>query len=198
MSTVESSNGEQPSRGEEPIPPPWPLHPLPKEDEVITSWLMRFAAAQNLTPLALLAFLDDAPLKNFRPEGYEPYYARLASISGLSEARLRALVPAKDWHAVDRMRNSLYSCCPECLVTDPIPYLRRSWQHQDVFVCPVHRLMLSRQCFVCHTHWELRAFNPGTPTGPHDWSVCPNPRCGASVLESRSGELREDHPIFWL
>jgi hypothetical protein len=172
---------------------PWSIHPWPFADETITSWVIRFAQAQGISPRRFLALLSQTPLREFNPSSYRPYYAVLAAVSGLDEAHVRSL------NEIDTaLPSSILSCCPECLATDEVPYIRASWHWSTTFVCPVHRALISTECHVCGQLRVLAPFKTGRTFTPQALQHCLNPKCHSRIEESASGHLQGDHPALWL
>ena len=146
-----------------------------------------------MTPRRFMAFLSESPLGKFSLFSYEPYYAKLAAVSGIDEARVRSL------NAVGiALPSSILFCCPECLATDGVPYIRASWHWPTTFVCPVHRALISTVCHLCGQLRVLAPFKPGQQFTPQALRYCLNPNCHSRIEESASGHLEEDHPSLWL
>ena len=146
-----------------------------------------------MTPRRFLALLNQTPLMEFYPTSYKPYYAVLAAVSGFNESHIRSL------NSVDTaLPSSILACCPECLATDDVPYIRASWHWPTTFVCPVHRSLISTVCHVCGQLRILAPFKLGATFTPQALRSCLHPNCHSRVEESASGHLPEDHPALWL
>lgn len=146
-----------------------------------------------MTPRRFLAFLSQTPLGSFNPGSYEPYYALLAAVSGIEETQIRSL------NAVDiALPTSILYCCPECLATDAVPYVRASWHRPTSIVCPIHRALISSYCHVCGELRVLVPFKSGRNFTPQMLRHCLHPKCHSRIEESASGHLSKDHPALWL
>lgn len=146
-----------------------------------------------MTPRFFLEFLDQTPLSRFNPVSYEPYYAKLAAVSGIDEAHITSLNTVNI-----ALPSSVLFCCPECLATDEIPYIRASWHRKTTFICPVHRALISSVCHVCRQSRVFAPFKIGSTFTPQEFRYCLNPECHSRIEESASGHLPKDHPALWL
>jgi len=43
----------------------------------------------------------------------------------------------------------IYRCCPECLLEDEVPYIRKNWRYAFFYVCEKHGCLLSEKCNSC-------------------------------------------------
>lgn len=151
----------------------WPIHVRPYPDELLTSWVIRFAHAHGYrseTACALIMGREhafwcrdsdrSAPLEKL---------AKLAQASGLDVPTLEGLtlrpwggflsesikidtgspgiLPAGIYHR--KRRRCGLMVCPACLSLDDTPYYRRNWRLAFLAVCPKHEVLLLDRCEAC-------------------------------------------------
>ena len=180
---------------------PWAQHPWPRDDELFVSWLIRFASANTLTPRRLMAFVAHTRVTTVRINAlkYHEYLPVFSQISGVPVERLEAMFPdTPQWTPHLTATDVYYRCCPECLSTDEVPYLRVSWNRSDAYICGKHRTPLSSRCSRCDTQWLTHAFQLSDRPRATDLLHCPLPRCRQPVLASSFGTLSPDHGALWL
>lgn len=152
-----------------------PVHPQPKEDEILSSWLVR------------LAFSNGFPLHTFFNSllGYKgaiwtrdidrhpsPHLLDLINqqtplpLSKLQRMTLRSLegvffselplhgdvswlLPLGVYHRDHKRPGMQY--CPMCLKDDPTPYYRSLWRLASTVICPVHSCVMEDECPQCHS-----------------------------------------------
>lgn len=180
---------------------PWASHPWPRDDELFTSWLIRFAAANTVTPRRLLAFLAGVPVTgiNFRAVRFHDHLETFSKVSGIPVERLAAMFPAWSENSPHYWARGLsYKCCPQCLHTDDVPYLRVSWTDPKAVLCLKHRSPLSVRCSTCEVHWELKVFGISDRPEPRDLLHCRRHSNQSLVMFSELGTLAPDHGAMWL
>lgn len=151
-----------------------PLHPQPRPDEILSSWMVRLAFANGF-PLhtfysSLLGY--KAPIWN-RDTDRHPAVALLEVLSqhtGQSLAALQALtlsvydgilfeqlpmignapwiLPVGVFHRTRRRAGMQF--CPICLQLDAIHYYRRPWRLAFYAICASHHCLMQTHCPVCH------------------------------------------------
>ena len=180
---------------------PWAVHPWPREDELFTSWVVRFAAANMLTPRRLLAFLTGFQTTRFDPReiDFRNHLDSFSKISGVPVPRLAEMFPR--WSQISphyRATGLSYRCCPECLYTDEVPYLRVGWTDPEAVLCVKHRTPLIGYCSHCGVPFEVFAFGLRDRPQPKDLLHCRNQNCRYPVMYFHQGTLAPDHGALWL
>ena len=195
----------------------WPVHPNPYPDELLSSWLFRFAKenVQKLhsftkqTAPGIQVWHRDvdksAPLKLLLPLSYK---------SGLSVRRLldTTLWPyAGKLYGKPRLRGNnqwilnvgIYprsrcyyglQYCPFCLAQDP-PYFRRLWRLAFVTVCPKHNTLLKDRCPGCEAPvvpYKVGMRSHTNRTKPSDMPVTICYQCGEDLSAVDSSGLQVD------
>lgn len=183
------------------------FRPRPKDDELLSSWLVRLAWA-NLTkvhPFTRRLFDGDRTLWQIDLDRScpEKYLERLSDATGVPLARayettLRGLggVLFEDsescvntqWLLEIKKRGRArlgyaQQYCPLCLSEDPEPYFRRMWRLAFSVVCPKHRVVMLDACPVC---WACVAFHTadyGDWLYRHPMSLA---RCASCGLDLRT------------
>lgn len=151
----------------------WPAHPHPLPDEILSSWIVRVAAANGvrLQPLCWMLFgntqspwnrdIDrNAPhwlIKAFSQHTginyWDIFHTTLATYRTRlyrrrqNAGQLRWILPVKH-HGMQRTAFG-QQFCPECLATDAIPYFRKQWRVALFTYCPKHRIELHDACPGC-------------------------------------------------
>lgn len=144
----------------DPRPHPWPIHPPPYDDELLSSWLVRLAQANaiGIHDFCAIAWPGLNVLRRDLDRGLPDMVLRdLATRARLSLARVRATTLASwEGHLVDhwdlttgkvpwvlplargrRARGGL-QFCPDCLREGRHLYFRRSWRLAWVTLCLRH------------------------------------------------------------
>lgn len=152
----------------------WPIHIKPRPDELLSSWLIRFAHVHQLKTecLCTLLFGRYSPIWNrdidklaprFVLDGLAaasgttnprawlttlPSYAGMLSESVNSFGNSRWIVPLGVFHR-SRLRPGLMFC-PECLAEEGTRYYRRIWRVAWATVCCRHGCHLQDVCPRCN------------------------------------------------
>lgn len=159
--------------------------PLP--DEALLSWLLRLATHLDLSMDALaedgFGVVDYSAHSNWwrRPsaEGLE----RICARTGIEESHIQPMTLAgwrvyRDDEATERFGQRIYqtlaphrrmqrwAVCRQCLASDAIPYLRRSWLIGWLAVCPVHGTILIDRCAGCGAKLYAAPFRSKAPFSP--------------------------------
>lgn len=152
----------------------WPVRPLPCGEELLSSWLVRFARAngQKLHTFSRLTCGTDAI---WNRDIDKAVHARtlhaLAARAGLPIHAVTAMtlaayagsvyeehnpygntnwiLPVGVYHRARRNFGLLF--CPRCLGHDRIPYYRRRWRLACSVACVEHGILLHDRCPACET-----------------------------------------------
>lgn len=151
-----------------------PLHPQPKPDEILSSWMVRLAFANGFP---LHTFYDKllgykAPIWNRDIDRHpaDALLSLLARHSGHAAPALRPLalnhyqgilfeslpvignamwiLPVGIFHRI-RLRAGM-QYCPRCLQQET-PYYRCSWRLALTTLCAMHRCVMLEHCPACHS-----------------------------------------------
>lgn len=131
-----------------------PCRTVPRDGEIFTSWMVRFAEQNGLRPESLAgeicreSRLDDWDLDVEQPEGL---LTALSILSGCSTERLAAT--CLDWRDewVMHLGNAYrpryafaLQACPDCVESNP--YFRKLWRYAWYTVCSTHYRVLVDRC----------------------------------------------------
>lgn len=151
----------------------WPIHPKPRPDELLSSWLIRFAHAHGIKAetVCTMLFKRYTPVWNRDIDRLAPDYLLegLCRVTGatpeqawnttlpayegwLSErvnrhGNSRWILPLGVYHR-ERTRPSLLFC-PQCLAEPDGRFYRRKWRLAWTTVCTKHGCLLLDQCPFC-------------------------------------------------
>lgn len=170
----------------------WPIVLPIKEDELLSSWLIRNSLANGSDPMTWTwyfwgkwrawtrdfdRYCPDDKLKCISFGRYTFEELRAATLQHtLMNITHTQLEPNSRWPWLipqgtrNRDRSIGIRFCPECLKEDPA-YFRRSWRLAWNHSCPIHNIVLSNHCPSC-----------GLPVSPHKANqdhpdICICPRC---------------------
>lgn len=163
----------------------WPIRPPPQPDELLSSWIVRLAAANGIKVSTFLHVIADRErafsqdVDRFVPPDLA---GALSDGTGLTAERVGRmglsafegivfprftrrgctawLLPIGVYHAT-RLRYGM-QFCPECLATDMVPYYRRRWRLGCVSACLRHRRMLCDRCPHCEAPLAVHRGTLGT------------------------------------
>lgn len=151
----------------------WPAHPKPLPDELLSSWIVRIAAANgvklntltrqlfgpDLTPwnrdidrnapewlLRVICARTGVPRDQAVGATLHGYQGRVFPKALLS-GQLRWILPVKVWGPTRLGYGVQY--CPLCLAEGQEPYFRRAWRIGFYTFCPIHHIMLHDACPAC-------------------------------------------------
>lgn len=151
----------------------WPAHPKPLPDELLSSWIVRIAAANgvklntltrqlfgpDLTPwnrdidrnapewlLRVICARTGVPRERAVRATLHGYQGRVFPKALLS-GQLRWILPVKVWGSTRLGYGVQY--CPLCLAEGQEPYFRRAWRVGFYTFCPIHHVMLQDACPAC-------------------------------------------------
>jgi len=169
---------------------PGKTEPLP--NEVLASWLLRYAEPFELSPEELLRRSSDAGPTDIgdwwrhpKPELIE----RLAEVTGADPMAIvqmtlwpgnkstddpRERFSALNFRAggISLGRQRRMAVCPLCLSEDAVPYVRRDWTTGWASVCPDHALMLVGTCPECGYKLRLPSLSSQETLAPHRCARC--------------------------
>jgi|GEM_PF-1230856 len=193
----------------------WPCHPKPKDDELISSWLVRLAWAHGITPHELCQItwpyekITGTDVDQFHSDSFITTLAEKTGVDipRVQQTTLKAyegvifeesnplgLTPWVIPIASGRHSPNLYGIpfCSICLAEDEIPYFRRKWRLAYVAVCDRHRIMLADHCPHCkkpvNIKWDQEVFV----------SHADCPACGDDLTTSKPPELEDiDRHLAW-
>ena len=155
----------------------WAAHPQPKEDELLSSWLIRISSECGMSAINFCAEVlkvenpnlrivdrspDDLLLQGlFEGTGGPVERVREASLlaeegyvfSQSGKGSSRWIIPAITVHT-NRRGNTGMAYCPECLRADAIPYYRKNWRYAYYAVCATHRIPLRNSCPHCDSQYS--------------------------------------------
>lgn len=155
-------------------PRPWPVHPQPLNDELLSSWMIRIARGNGFKVHNFYAhyFGRDREIWTRDIDHCAPEWLinGLAKFTGIPTQRisimaLRAfesfaferfnevgttkfLLPLGVFHRTRRAYGQQF--CPMCLSEDRVPYLRRSWRLALFVICTKHGVLLADRCSICN------------------------------------------------
>lgn len=150
-----------------------PIHPQPRQDELLTHWFLRLAHANGLKAQGLADYAFGHP-SSFWARDQDRYptlgvVERIAELTGRDPGDVSALtlaghkgvnptdegrvhllpwvLPVGVYHRT--RRNFGMQFCPYCLMEDSIPYFRRRWRLAFATICDRHGSMLHDRCPEC-------------------------------------------------
>lgn len=151
----------------------WPAHPQPLPDELLSSWIVRVAAANGikLQTLSWMLFgnaqspwnrdIDRAAppwlIKTLSHHTGTNYWKAFHTTLVTYRMRLypyRQAVGQLRWvlpvhHHGMRYRGFGQQFCPVCLATDQVAYFRKQWRIALFTYCPIHQVELHDACPSC-------------------------------------------------
>lgn len=180
----------------------WPVRPLPKADESLTSWLIRLAHANGLSLRDFIRGIYEragALTRDFDFVDDPAFFSVLAAGSGAPADQIAALSlatleqhlqlghdPQLSWiylrgHPRLLHRSYWQQVCPDCL-GEGLGYFRRAWRFAFATCCPQHHVVLIDRCPRCSA--ALVATRGRPPNNP--FRTCH--KCGAD----RSAAAKSD------
>lgn len=153
----------------------WPAHPAPLPDELLSSWLVRLAAANGikLQTLSWMLFGNTNSPWNRDSDRSAPKWlvSTLSKQTGIPYRTIlkttllsynRRLYPTPRYAGQQRwiitVRNHGMvrqgfgqQFCPQCLAEDTTPYFRKQWRIALFTYCPKHQVELHDACPECGT-----------------------------------------------
>jgi hypothetical protein len=175
-----------------------PLRALPKENESLTSLLVRIAARNRVKTFAgmgALFFPEQDPGVVKRCADFPPVkVGKLSTITNIPELRIlettfyylsknfaRSTRPQRTSRFLSGAIANKLRYCPQCLADDP--YYRLSWRFKHITSCDEHCRLLLDRCGYCEK--DIPVF-----TMPPRIAVCPS--CDKNLWQLPPGELTLD------
>lgn len=150
----------------------WPVHLKPLPDELLSSWVVRLAAAHGLklrTFCSLAWPKTQLWNRDLDKSATDAILSVLVEKTGTSAERVAAtclaayegtlyethnpngntrwILPVGVYHQTRTRFGLLY--CPRCLLEDPTPYFRRVWRLACTTLCVHHKVQLRDRCPHC-------------------------------------------------
>lgn len=211
----------EPSRASLPL---WPIRYKPRDDELLSSWLIRLSHGMGLKVQTLcnlefgnqrqvwnrdidrlgpewlietLSQRTGTPLNLARQttlRAYDGILYRRFKTSGILPWVLRLKMYHRTWRGHGLM------FCPGCLADDEAPYYRRSWRIAMHTVCLRHRCMLMDRCPVCQAGVGFTRTDLGQPAVDEFPPLNLCHACGfdLSLAESLSPRCLDHAAAAWL
>lgn len=150
----------------------------PKEDELLTSWVARYALSFGLTPYSFLKYAFDCPkvsILDYDRFISSEYKKKFAENSGLNEIKIESQTIVEHFkNCIDISSKQPYNLykeilpkskskvsglmyCPLCLKEDP--YFKINWRHSFNIGCPIHKVRLKNKCPHCNEPIRLELLN---------------------------------------
>jgi hypothetical protein len=195
----------------------WPLRPRPFPDELLSSWLIRLAAAHGLKlhtfcslawpgkqiwnrdidKSADSAFLADLAIRSGRTQAEVRAtclgaYEGVTFESGAANGKMRWVLPVGVYSRTRRLFGVQY--CARCLAEDAEPHFRRAWRLAFVTECVRHRVPLKDRCPACGAPVVFHRGDMG-----HKGKRVADPMsschaCGFDLRRGPSGQLSRTEP----
>ena len=151
-----------------------PIHPQLRDDELLSSWLVRLAWANRLKVHSLFNEMAGhrAAVWNRDIDRMVPVWLlqEIERLTGISASKARAagldglmgtlnggtpnrigsetwLLPLGIWHRKRRRFGVQY--CPVCMHVPEGQYIRRAWRLAFYTECEIHRVLLHDRCYSC-------------------------------------------------
>jgi hypothetical protein len=165
--------------------------PEPIRGESPASWLYRLCHMHGVSHRTLLSAMNIKGLPDpdlaMKPEAYQALVlgTNVSTTTAWHLSWTYRQVSGKQYESLllcDGDGRPSYRFCPDCLASDPIPFLRVSWRFSDWKFCPTHRLKLATGCHECNA--PLRATYKRQPDKRTEkgWVAIRSCRdCGASL-----------------
>ena len=190
----------------------WPFHMSPKDDELLSSWLVRLARAHSLR---LHTFCDIAwprrPIWNrdIDRSADEHVFEVLSEKTATPLVRVRQttlgayegvfferhdpnaitnwILPIGVYHRARRQFGLQF--CPVCLRKDPDPFFRRHWRLAFVTMCSSHAVSLLDRCPQCGAAVAFHRL------GIDATSITLCAACGFDLRRSRTSRISNAHSL---
>lgn len=197
----------------------WPIRVRPFLDELLTSWLVRLAAAYGLKTYSFFTLMFGQGFqiwtRDFDRSAPVQFLDRLAKYTGVpvnqvlgstlqsyrgivaehynANGSSKWILPVGVYHRTRRRYGLQY--CPLCLATDRVPYYRRRWRLAFHTVCDRHGTLMRDRCPACgspivfHRHGVLDVKENGVPPVRRCYS-CGFDIARASAEDPPAGDLQ--------
>jgi TniQ len=150
----------------------WPVHLKPKDDELLSSWLVRLAIAHGMKLHSFCSLTWPGKQiwnRDIDKSADAEVGQTLSEKTGTPLERVRAtmlsayesvlyerhnhfgptswIMPIGIYHRIRKQFGLQY--CPRCLAEDKEPYYRRKWRLAFMVVCERHHILLHDRCPEC-------------------------------------------------
>ena len=180
-----------------------PIHPRPRHDELLSSWITRLAIENGFYPYSfftkVVGLKGELIVKDVDRGNFTGFLERLSQVSGVSTEELsnlcisslqgevfshESLVACVRWvlplgchKKIKRSKGIVY--CPLCLKEDEVRYFRKSWRLAFMTLCEKHGCVLWDHCYYCKA--SINYQRVGIRTGEYeipnkDLGICFNCR----------------------
>lgn len=164
----------------------WPIHLKPKDDELLSSWLVRLARAHQLKVHTFCSLIWPGKQiwnRDIDNSADAELLEVLSIRTGTSINRVRAttlgfyagilyekhntlgpspwIMPIGIYHRTRKQFGLQY--CPLCLAEDDEPYFRRKWRLAFIVSCERHRILLHDRCHHCGVAVNFHRTELGNP-----------------------------------
>lgn len=188
--------------------PIWPIHPKPKEGELLSSWITRLARANHMatadfsesvlpderTTLKEIDRIYNAEMMQALADGAGVPLERVWGTSLLSEEGYvfsQRAFGTTEWisptAALKGIKAKGMAYCPQCLDTDAEPYYCKNWRFVFNPICPTHRTFLRYGCPSCGKPYNFFYASSTQPSMANSITTCR--WCGADM---RHAPARQD------
>ncbi len=195
-----------------------PIHPHPKRNELLSSWLTRVAHRNQFKVHSFCAtyFGRDKSIWNRDIDKLSPQWLLQGmsdvtgiSMSELEETTLRSyehviyerlnpqgntkwILPLGVYHRIHRRHGLQY--CPLCLAGDDEPYFRKQWRLAFYTMCETHRILLRDSCLECDSPVIFYRGDIGYKKQFDVHSMRHCHKCGADLA---AGPVKMQHWVEW-
>lgn len=184
---------------------PWLMHPRPLPDEVLTSWLVRTATANEMEVRdfwaavtggeTLYPRIDSHPSQSILEFLARKARLEVQEVRRLALSRLIEVLTGRDAESVKmppwlvhfptaRKQIGGQPYCPWCLREDRIPYFRKRWRLAFLTMCDHHQCNLMDYCVHCGHGVELVGYVPGRRKSVEPIPLTKCRRCGQDLTEA--------------
>lgn len=184
-----------------------PLLPLlikPLPNELLSSWIMRYAKALKTKSHTFCKFiLAEQNVWNADIDLYpsENFIKQFALKAGITEEQVKAttlnslypnlfversnvwFLPIRIFHRTRKGNGQM--ACPSCLKKDPVPYFRIYWRVSFMVACPECESMLIDHCPKCDSPIAFHRLEVGTKESPLEKDICICYKCGFDLRECK-------------
>lgn len=186
-----------------------PIHPQLRDDELLSSWLLRLAWANRMKvhSLCLMIAGNQAVVWKRDIDRLVPTWLQfqLEQLTGLSATTIRNagldniaralnghapntngfetwLLPLGIWHRKRRRYGVQF--CPLCLSTPRGQYVRRAWRLGFYTECEHHHVLLCDRCYACGAPFTYFRAELGRRHFVEDPSISSCAECGAQLYRA--------------
>lgn len=198
-----------------------PVHPRPKNNELLSSWLTRLATENGCYSHSfftnVIGLKEDIVRTDVDRSNSTELIGKLSQVSGVSTDELpklrlsslqgevfshdslgtcvRWVLPLGFYHRIKRKRGIVY--CPLCLKEDEVRHFRKSWRLAFINLCEKHGCVLWDHCYHCKANVDYQRVGIGSAVYDlpnKDLGFCFN--CHKPLWDSPAKELSLDLDRF--